>query len=442
MDPASGRDEIANVGIRGKQIATITQSRISGRREIDAKGLVVAPGFIDILSSVLPTREAHLNKITDGVTTCLGMHGGPIDVARYRRNMEAMGPLVNYARAVGHSDLRSAVGARDRYKPVDPEQIERMKQIAATAIHAGAVGIGFGVNYIPGASYEEIFGLFEVAGALKVPCHLHARYKGNIFPETMSLAVQEIVAMAAATGAQAQVAHLISSTVGSAPLCIKLIEGAAKHGVDVGFDFHVWTRNETDLKSALYDPGWQERFGGISYSDLYVSGTQEQLTKERFDELRKAPKDTSVQSEFIKESEIEMALRSPIGIVSSDGAGLVDGTGHPRSAGTFSRLLGLYVRERNVLPLMDGLKKITLLPAMRLQRAVPRMAKKGRLQEGADADIAVFDASTVRERATYKQPYLASTGIQYVLVNGSVVLDKGKPVENVAPGEWLGVPRP
>lgn len=437
MDPETGRNEIAQVGIQGGKIAAIATTGLRGRREIDVAGLVVAPGFIDILGPMDARREAHLQKITDGLTTSVGMHGGPLDVERYEREMAAMGPLVNYAKTVGHAQLREAVGAKDRYKPATPEQIESMKALASQAIRAGAAGIGFGINYTPGASYEEIFALFEVAAMEGVPCHLHARHKGNVFPETMSLAVEEIIAVAAATGAQAQVAHLISSTVGSAPLCIKLLEGAAKHGVDVAFDFHVWTRNETTLKSALYDPGWEQRFGGISYGQIYVSETQEQLTKERFEELRRAPKDTEVQTEFIPEAEIEMALRSPLGMVSSDGGGLVDGKGHPRSVGTFARLLGRYVRERKTLSLMEALRKITLLPARRLEKSIPRMKQKGRLQAGCDADITVFNPETISERATYKEPYQHSTGIEYVLVKGTLVIDKGKVLEGVSPGQWL-----
>lgn len=183
--------------------------------------------------------------------------------------------------------------------------------MADQAIKVGAVDVGFGINYAPGTSYEEIFALFEVAAQNNVPCHLHVRYPGNIFPLTMSLAVEEVIAVAAATGAQTQLIHLTSSTVVSAPLCIKLIEGAVKHGMDIAFDFPVWTRNQTYIQSALYEPGWQERFGGITYCDTYLAETQERLTRERFEELHNSPGYTFVQTEFIPEEKIEMAIRSP-----------------------------------------------------------------------------------------------------------------------------------
>lgn len=437
MDPESGRDEIANVGIRGETVAVITTKPIRGRQEIDATGLIVAPGFIDILSSTKADRETHIQKLSDGLTTTFGMHGGPLDPESYHKQMVAVGPLINYGTAVGDRVLRAAVGATDPYKPATPEQIEKMKSLASQAICSGAAGIGFGINYAPGESYEEVFGLFETAAKYGVPCHLHARYKGNIFPETMSLAVIEVISMAAATGAQAQLVHLTSSTVGSAPLSIKLIEGAARNGVKVGFDFHVWTRNETTLQSALYDEGWQQRFGGISYEQLYVADTQEQLTKARFDELRRQKQPLDVQTEFIKEDEIQMAVRSPMGIVSSDGGGLDDGKGHPRSVGTFARFLRLYVREKKLLSLMEGLKRITLLPAQRLEASVPGMKKKGRLQEGSDADITIFDPQQITERATYKEPALRSEGVRVVVVNGKLVLNKGQVTANIAPGRWM-----
>ena len=438
LDPETGRDEVANVGIQGDRIAIVSSEAIHGTRTIDAAGHIVAPGFIDILSGIRPQRKAHVDKAADGVTTAIGLHGGPLDVAGYVARQEAARPVVNYAATVDHREVREAAGAMDLYAPALPEQIPVMKELARQAIRDGAVGVGFGLNYSPGASYEETYALFEVAGEEGGMVALHARYKGNVFPLTMSLATMEVIAMAAASGAQAQLVHLISSTVGSAPLSIALIEAAAARGVDVGFDFHVWTRNQTWLQSALYDEGWQDRFGGADYSDLYVAETQERLSKARFEELRARPGALSIQTEFIPEEEILLGLRSPLGIISSDGGGLEDGTGHPRSVGTFARFLGRYVRDQEVLSWMEGIRRITLLPAQRLEKAMPRMARKGRLQEGMDADITIFDPATVQERATYANPDQRSAGIPFVIVNGVVVLDGGVEVPDAAPGRWLG----
>jgi len=438
MDPETGRDEVANVGIRGDRIAVITAEALQGARTIDARGLMVAPGFIDILSSIRAERKAHLDKAADGVTTAIGLHGGPLDVARYVARQEAIRPLLNYAATVDHRDVREAAGAVDLYAPASPEQIPVMKELARQAIRDGAVGVGFGLNYSPGASYEETYAMFEVAGEEGGMVALHARYKGNVFPLTMSLATMEVIAMAAASGAQAQLVHLISSTVGSAPLSIALVEDAQAHGVDVGFDFHVWTRNQTWLQSALYDDGWQDRFGGADYSDIYVAETQERLSRERFFELRARPGALDIQTEFIPEEEILMGLKSPLGIISSDGGGLENGTGHPRSVGTFARFLGRYVRDQGVLDWMEGLRRITLLPAQRMEKAMPVMARKGRLQEGMDADITIVDPATVQERATYQNPDQRSAGIPYVIVNGVLVLDGGEEVQAAAPGRWLG----
>jgi dihydroorotase len=204
----------------------------------------------------------------------------------------------------------------------------------------------------------------------------------------------------------------------------------------------VWTRNQTTLQSALFDEGWEERFGGATYSDIRVAETQERLTEKRFFELRAQPGALAIQAEFIPEDEMIMGLRSPLGIVSSDGGGLVNGRGHPRSVGTFGRFLGRFVRDLQVVDWMEGIRKITLLPARRLEKSIPRMARKGRLQVGMDADVTVFDQTTVRERATYADPAQMSEGISYVIVNGTLVLDGGTIVEGVVPGQWLRHPRP
>ena len=214
-------------------------------------------------------------------------------------------------------------------------------------------------------------------------------------------------------------------------VALEMITGARRHGIDIAADVYPYLANSTNLASAIYDPGWQERFGGITYSDIQLVETGERLTQETFERYRK--EGAQIITHFIPEEEVLAAYRNPYVMVASDGI-IRNGKGHPRGAGTFARFLGYYVREKKVGSLMEGLRKITLLPAQRLEQAAPAMKRKGRLQVGADADLTIFDPNTIIDRATYENPAQYSAGIHYVLVNGVVVVDQGKLV-NVQPGQ-------
>lgn len=437
MDPETGTDAVLAVAVNQGLIVALGEKaeKLNGRREIDARGLVVAPGFIDLLARLTPDEESQRYKVMDGVTAVFNMHGGPVDISSYFESFaQAGGSYIHYGTTVGHNPLRRGVDASDRNEPATPEQILRMKSLAAQAIGAGAVGVGFGVNYVPGASYEEVLALFEVAAEHGVPCHLHVRYKGSIFPETIVAALQEVITAAAVTGVSAQVVHLGSSGVGSMEVALKLIDGARRHGIDIAADVYPYLANSTNLASAIYEPSWEERFGGITYSDIQLVETGERLTKETFEKYRK--EGAQIITHFIPEQEVIAAYRNPNVMVASDGI-IRRGKGHPRGAGTFARFLGRYVREKKTVLLMEGLRKITLLPAQRLERAAPAMKRKGRVQVGADADLTLFDPDTIIDRATYENPAQYSTGIHYVLVNGVVVVDQGMLVEHLKPGRAI-----
>jgi N-acyl-D-aspartate/D-glutamate deacylase len=434
IDPASGTDRVANVLVRDDRIVAITDRPVAAERVIDASGLVVAPGFIDILARIPNDREPQRYKIRDGVTTVVSMHGGPVDIEGWYGSLEAEGALVNYGTAVGHSSIRQAAGVTDRYAAATEEQLAEMRRIAAAAIEAGAVGVGFGINYVPGASYEEIVAMFDVAARQGVPAHVHSRYKGSVFPETIVQSVEEVIAAAAITGASAQVVHLGSSGVGSMKSSLEMIEGARRHGIDIMADIYPYLANSTRLESALYDPGWQERFGGITYDSIMLVETGERLNEETFEYWRE--KGATIITFFIPKQEMLMALEDPNVMVASDGV-IVGGKGHPRGAGTFSRVLGRFVREERRLALMEALRKMTIMPAQRIERAAPSMRRRGRLSVGAYADITVFDPNTIIDRATYRQPARYSEGVEYVLVNGVLVLDEGGLVEGAAPGRAI-----
>ncbi len=431
MDPASRLDAVRTVVIEGDRITAITEDAVEAHRVIDASGLVVAPGFVDILARMRPSHEPQRYKIKDGVTTVISMHGGPVDIAGWYGSFEAGGSLVNYGTTVGHPDVREAAGATDVYLPATAAQRVDMQRIAAQAIAAGAVGIGFGINYTPGASYEEIVDMFAVAAAHDVPAHVHSRYKGSVFPETIVQSVQEVIAAAAITGASAQIVHLVSSAIGSIGACLEMIAGARRNGVDIMADMHPYLANSTRLESALYDPGWEERFGGVTVDSIMLVETGERLNAETFEYWRK--QGATIVTFFIPQDEMLLALKHPHVMITSDGV-ILNGKGHPRGAGTFAHVLGQLTREEGHLTLMEALAKMTVMPAQRLERAAPSMQYRGRVQPGAYADITVFDPNTIIDRATYTNSAQYSEGVRYVLVNGAVVLDDGEFVEGAIPG--------
>src|SRR5438552_1019915 len=187
----------------------------------------------------------------------------------------------------------------------------------------------------------------------------------------------------------------------------------------------------TSINSAAFNPGWQ-RNGGITYNDLVLPDTGEHLTKERFEELHNAAATRSVLIFANTQEVVDKLIPHPLVMIASDGA-----EGHPRNAGTYSRVLAQYVRQKGTLTLMDALRKMTLMPAEVLERSTATARLKGRLQEGADADIVVFDAGTISDRSTFQKPMESSVGVRYLVVGGTVVVDEGKIVPDVFPGRAL-----
>jgi len=436
MDPESGSDRVANVGIRGGTVMTVTDAPLTGKRVIEARGRVVAPGFIDILSGGF-SREGSRYKVTDGVTSILLMHGGPVKVGAWYDSLAKVGLYVHYGTTVGHGQLRLTVGITDREKAATKEQLAEMLGMARQAIREGAVGIGFGVQYVPGASEEEVLALFRLGAQLGVPAHLHTRFLGPQPPENSVKGIQEVIADAAATGVSAQVVHLNSVSVvqGGVQTALELIEGARSRGIDVMADAYPWEAGSTGLESAVFDPGWQQRMS-ITYSDIELVRNGERLTESTFKQYREDGRPDGVVIHFVTKGANVAALTHPLVMVGSDG-GIQDGRGHPRGAGTYAKFLREYVREGRNLTLMEALRKMTLMPAERLVKAAPVMRRKGRLSAGADADVVVFDPARVRERATYAEPAQYSEGFDYVLVGGVVVVDRGKLVDEATAGRAI-----
>lgn len=423
IDPASGVDKVADVGVSGGRIVFVGDSPpgAGARRRLDARGKVVAPGFIDILAGT--HREGDTYKVRDGVTTVISTHGGPVDFEGWLKEEEKRGPLVNYGTFVGHGSLRTAVGLEDNDRPAAPEQVARMAAMAGRALERGAIGVGFGLEYTPGASGQEVIALAAAAAARNASVHAHIRVAHLLDPFQ---GINELIAASAATGARVHVVHIGSIAIHRQKEALDLLDRARARGIDIAADVYPYDAWMTRLESAIFDDGWREKYS-LDYGDLVWVATGERLTEETF-RARRA-EGGYVACHQIPEEEIDLALRHPAVSVASDGT-IGDGPAqHPRGAGTFARVLGRYVRERGVLTLAEALSKMTLGPARRLEEGAPALRRKGRLAPGMDADITVFDPGVILDRATYENPRQPSAGIEHVLINGTIVVEKGRLLE-------------
>lgn len=434
MDPESGLDAVRNVGIRDGRVAAISASPIEGREVVDATGLVVAPGFIDLHAHGQDAFSADL-QVRDGVTTALELEGGTFPVADWYA--ERAGKWrINFGATVSQGGVRYAAMGQDEratvYEKATPEQVGRMQELLEQGLAEGAIGVGMGIQYTPGASREEIFRLFQTSAEWGVTNFVHVRYAGLVEPESSIAAVQEMIADAAGSGGSVHIVHIGSSGLRQIPVLLEMIQTAHDAGVDVTTEVYPYTAASTGIQSAIFDPGWRERLGG-DYGDIEWVATGERLDSASF--ARRREEGGPIIAHVIPAAEMEQAIAHPAVIIASDGTPFVNGRAHPRGAGTFARVLGRYVREQGTLSLMDALRKMTLMPARRLEGAIPEMRRKGRVTVGADADLTLFDPATVLDRATFAEPAQPSAGIPFVVVGGEIVVRDGELVETAHPGQ-------
>jgi len=436
MDPASRLDAVRNIGLLGGRIAVITTEAIRGRDTVDARGLVVAPGFID-LHAHGQTSETYRFYSLDGVTTALELELGTSDVATWYRERSA-GERINYGVSIGHIKVRMAVMhdsgtwmpvSDGAYRAASPTQIGEIAKRMEIGLIEGAVSIGAGFPYTPAATRDELLAVFRVAAKMKTPVHVHIRPSVAGLTEALSLAGE--------TGAPLHVVHINSAGLADTPVMLEMISEARAHGRDVTTEAYPYDAGMTEIQSATiqdtYKAAPDERL-----AELEWPRTGERLNQETFARYTRTSGPVVVHTNT--EQMVAVAIHSPLTIIASD-AYWQSGTGHPRTTGTFARVLGRYVREAHWLSLMDAIGKMTVMPAQRLEARVPAMRQKGRLRVGADADITIFDASKVVDRSTYLEPSLPPVGIQHVIVNGVSVVANGHAVEGVAPGKAVRAPQ-
>lgn len=432
IDPETKLDAIRDIGVNGNKIVAVSEAPLQGGEVIDAHGLVVTAGFID-LHQHGQTPENYAFKARDGVTTALEMEVGVADVGSWYAERRGKS-LINFGASAGHIPARMLVmHDSGTFLPRDAaintrasaQQLDEVMSLLRRGLDEGALGIGMGIAYVPGASRDEIFGIFQLASERGVTVYVHLRSSGPVDPGGLA-ALEEVLADAASSGASLHVVHITSTELRETPVALEMIHSAAKHGVDVTTEAYPYTAGMTDLSSAIFSEGWQQRNGGITYKDLQWAQTGERLNEESFARYRKQGGMVAIHS--IPEEIVQSAMADPRVMIASDGI-LDHGKGHPRAAGTYARVLGRYVRDEKLLSLPEALAKMSLMPANLL-----RLSNKGRIQAGADADITIFDPERVTDKATFENPAQYSEGIPFVMVNGAWAVKNGQ-IQTNFPGK-------
>ena len=466
VDPASGMDAIGDVAVLDGRIAAVGTGLGGAERVIDATGLVVAPGFID-LHAHGQSIPADRMQAFDGVTTTLDLEAGVLPVASWYRRQADKGRVLNYGAAANWafarigamtgSNAESSLEAfgnamRDRRwieNVASDTEVAGILDRLANGLNEGGIGIGILNAYAPGAGVQELTAVCQLAASQDVATFTHVAYMSRIDPESAAEAYIRLIGYAGATGAHMHICHFNSSSKTDIERCAVLVAKAQAQGLPITVEAYPYGTGSTVLAAAFFsDPEFEAR-NGLGY-DLVQRVTDGHRFSDRKELLAAQAEEPStlvlwhvldIENNPHHRDLLDIAVLYPGGAIASDAMPWTlsdgspytgdawplpdDATSHPRSAGCFTRFIREWVRERKKVSLLEGVRKCALIPAEILSHSTPAMRAKGRLAPSADADIVVFDYETLSDRATFSAMNRPSEGVRHLVVSGHPLISDG-----------------
>lgn len=428
IDPGNKISSKLNIAIEDGKVAEISNKILQGDEIIDAKDMIISPGFIDchIHEDPYNAKEDRFDisifecMLKMGVTTAIGGNcgGGPYDIPRYIDAVNRIGIPINLGMLVPHSTLRKLESIDNKYESATEEEIKNMRRRAEEYLDMGLMGISFGIRYIPGLKENELIGIASACKKDKKIVAAHIRDDAKaVIP-----AAKELIYIGQQLNIPIQVSHIGSmAAYGQMEDFLSLLDYYRIKGIDVGMDCYPYNAFSTGIGQTTYDDGFLERYN-IDYSSIEIAEGKykgQRCTMEIFNELRDKAPETITIGHVMQEKEVDKAITHPNVIVASDGL-MNNYQGHPRGAGTFPRLINEYVKNKKLISLYQAIEKITYLPAKRFG------LNKGTLSINADGDIVIFSFDEIKDNATFDEPALEPQGIRYVLIDGKIAMKDNK----------------
>jgi N-acyl-D-glutamate deacylase len=481
IDPETRLDAVRNIAIKGGKIVKISKDALVGNKTIDAKNLIVSPGFIDLHSHSFELPGQRMQAF-DGVTTALELESGVYPVGEWYDMQAKEGRVINYGTSVSWTFARIGTFVPEK-KPIkataewyldafkylqwqdnvgSEDQLQETLGTLEKGLNEGALAIGINAGYVPGVGGKEIIAVSELAARYNVATSTHIRDWSNVDPKSSLEGLNFMIGVAATTGVESIICHLNSSMLHDAAKARTMLEAARSKGITITTEAYPYGGGTFPIASSILTlptQDFQQRIGA-NWNNVRLVATGRQIVDE--EDIRAEQKNNPGQMvvlQYLDESNpkhqaiLDESLTAPWIPIASDAVpwAYPDGSfvkgdiwplpkevsSNPRSAGTFAKFLGTYVRERKVFNWIDGLKKVTLLPAQSLEKSVAAMKHKGRLQVGADADITIFDPKTIKDRATVDYSAITSQGVRYVIVNGTTLIEDGKLLLDKKPGQAI-----